>query len=136
MYNKKVMDLFLNPVNVGEIRNASGVGEVGNAACGDIMRMYLSVDENEIITDAKFKTFGCAAAIVSTSLATQIIIGKSVEEALKVTNQEVLDQMGDIPSQKIHCSVLAEEAIHEAVQDYRKKQEKKNKKASKKQATA
>ncbi len=130
MYNKKVMELFMNPINVGEIRGADGVGEVGNAACGDIMRIYLKI-ENNIIADAKFKTFGCAAAIVSTSLATQLIIGKTVEEALKVTNQEVLDQMGDIPNQKIHCSVLAEEAIYAAVEDHKKKQAKLAKKQAK-----
>lgn len=128
MYNKRVMELFTNPINVGEIKNASGVGEVGNPVCGDIMRMYLSI-ENNTIRDAKFKTFGCAAAIVSSSIATQLIIGKTVEEALKVTNDQILKEMGEIPSQKIHCSVLAEEAIYEAVQDYKKKQQKKVKKA-------
>jgi nitrogen fixation NifU-like protein len=134
MYNKKVMEIFLNPMNVGEIRGADGVGEVGNAACGDIMKMYLKV-ENEIIVDAKFKTFGCAAAIVSTSLATELVKGKTIEEALQVTNQQILDEMGDIPSQKIHCSVMAEEAIFSAVENYKKKKARKDKK-EKKQASA
>lgn len=130
MYNKRVMDLFLNPINVGEIKRASGIGEVGNPACGDIMRMYLKIKDN-IIIDAKFKTFGCAAAIVSSSIATQLIIGKTVEEALAVSNNQILKEMGEIPTQKIHCSVLAEEAIAEAVANYNNKQEKLLKKLEK-----
>lgn len=128
MYSKKVMDIFMNPKNVGEIRGAEGVGEVGNAACGDIMRIYLKI-ENDVIVDAKFKTFGCAAAIVSTSIATEMLKGKTVEEALQITNEQILSEMGEIPAQKIHCSVLAEEAIYDAVQNYRKKKERKAKKS-------
>ena len=122
MYNEKVMKMFQHPKNTGEIRGASGVGTVGNASCGDIMKIYLKIDENEIITDAKFKTFGCAAAIVSSDVAVSLIKGKSVDEALKVTNQDVLDVLGEMPAHKIHCSVLAQEAIEEAIKDYRKKQ--------------
>ncbi len=129
MYNQKVMEIFNNPKNVGEIKNASGVGEVGNPTCGDIMKIYLKI-ENNVITDVKFKTFGCATAIVSTSVATELIKGKTVEQALKVTNKDVLDVMGQIPMRKIHCSVLAEEAIEAAVNDYYKKQERKLKKAT------
>lgn len=122
MYSEKVMKLFEHPKNTGEIRGASGIGTVGNAACGDIMKIYLKVDENEVITDAKFKTFGCAAAIVSSDVAIDLIKGKTVDEALKVTNQDVLNVLGEMPSNKIHCSVLAQEAIEEAVKDYRKRQ--------------
>ena len=122
MYSEKVMKLFEHPKNTGEIRGASGIGTVGNAACGDIMKIYLKIDENEVITDAKFKTFGCAAAIVSSDVAIDLIKGKSVDEALKVTNQDVLNVLGEMPSNKIHCSVLAQEAIEEAVKDYRKRQ--------------
>lgn len=122
MYNEKVMKLFQHPKNTGEIRGASGVGTVGNASCGDIMKIYLKIDENEIITDAKFKTFGCAAAIVSSDVAVSLIKGKSIDDALKVTNQDVLDVLGEMPAHKIHCSVLAQEAIEEAIKDYRKKQ--------------
>lgn len=122
MYSEKVMKLFEHPKNTGEIRGASGIGTVGNAACGDIMKIYLKIDENEVITDAKFKTFGCAAAIVSSDVAIDLIKGKTVDEALKVTNQDVLNVLGEMPSNKIHCSVLAQEAIEEAVKDYRKRQ--------------
>lgn len=122
MYSEKVMKLFEHPKNTGEIRGASGIGTVGNATCGDIMKIYLKVDENEVITDAKFKTFGCAAAIVSSDVAIDLIKGKTVDEALKVTNQDVLNVLGEMPSNKIHCSVLAQEAIEEAVKDYRKRQ--------------
>ncbi len=122
MYNEKVMKMFQHPKNTGEIRGASGVGTVGNASCGDIMKIYLKIDENEIITDAKFKTFGCAAAIVSSDVAVSLIKGKSIDDALKVTNQDVLDVLGEMPAHKIHCSVLAQEAIEEAIKDYRKKQ--------------
>ena len=117
MYNDKVMDAFQNPKNVGEIENASGVGTVGNASCGDIMQISLKI-ENDIIVDAKFKTFGCAAAIATSSTATDMIIGMTVEEALKVTNKKVVECLGGLPSQKIHCSVLAEEAIKKAIEDY------------------
>lgn len=120
MYNEKVMEAFKNPKNVGEIENASGVGTVGNASCGDIMQISLKI-ENDIIIDAKFKTFGCAAAIATSSTATDMIIGMTVEEALKVTNKKVVECLGGLPSQKIHCSVLAEEAIKKAIEDYQSK---------------
>ena len=120
MYNEKVMEAFKNPKNVGEIENASGVGTVGNASCGDIMQISLKI-ENDIIIDAKFKTFGCAAAIATSSTATDMIIGMTVEEALKVTNKKVVECLGGLPSQKIHCSVLAEEAIKKAIEDYQAK---------------
>ena len=117
MYNEKVMQAFQNPKNVGEIENASGIGTVGNASCGDIMQISLKI-ENDIIVDAKFKTFGCAAAIATSSTATDMIIGMTIEEALKVTNKKVIECLGGLPSQKIHCSVLAEEAIKKAIEDY------------------
>ena len=120
MYNEKVMQAFQNPKNVGEIENADGVGTVGNASCGDIMQISLKI-ENDIIVDAKFKTFGCAAAIATSSTATDMIIGMTVEEALKVTNKKVVECLGGLPSQKIHCSVLAEEAIKKAIEDYQSK---------------
>lgn len=120
MYNEKVMEAFKNPKNVGEIENASGVGTVGNASCGDIMQISLKI-EKDIIVDAKFKTFGCAAAIATSSTATDMIIGMTVEEALKVTNKKVVECLGGLPSQKIHCSVLAEEAIKKAIEDYQAK---------------
>ncbi len=122
MYNEKVMEAFKNPKNVGEIENASGVGTVGNASCGDIMQISLKI-ENDIIVDAKFKTFGCAAAIATSSTATDMIIGMTVEEALKVTNKKVIECLGGLPSQKIHCSVLAEEAIKKAIEDYQSKKQ-------------
>ena len=123
MYNDKVMENFANPKNVGEIADPSGVGTVGNASCGDIMKIYLKI-ENDTITDAKFQTFGCAAAIASSSMATQMIIGKSVEDALKLTNSQVVEALEGLPPQKIHCSVLAEDAIKAAIEDYRAKQQK------------
>lgn len=116
-YSEKVMDHFLNPRNVGEIPNADAVGEVGNSRCGDIMKMYLKISDG-IIVDAKFKTFGCAAAIATSSVATELIKGKTIEEALKVTNKDVIKQLGELPAVKIHCSLLAEEAIKAAVLDY------------------
>ena len=118
MYTEKVMDHFSNPRNVGEIENANGVGEVGNAVCGDIMKMYLDVDDNGIIRDVKFKTFGCGAAIATSSMATEMIKGKSIEEALELTNKAVVEALGGLPPQKIHCSVLAEEAVKAAIADY------------------
>lgn len=120
MYNEKVMEAFRNPKNVGEVENPSGVGRVGNASCGDIMEVSLKI-ENDVITDAKFKTFGCAAAIASSSVATTMIIGKTVEDALKVTNADVVEELEGLPPQKIHCSVLAAEAIEKAVEDWRSK---------------
>jgi len=121
MYSDKVMDHFKNPRNVGEIENASGVGEVGNPVCGDIMNIYLKV-ENNVITDAKFKTFGCGAAIASSSMATELIRGKTLEEAWEVSNKAVAEALEGLPPIKMHCSVLAEEGIHKAINDYRKKQ--------------
>ena len=127
MYSKKVLDIFKQPKNVGLIKNASGVGQVGNMKCGDIMKIYLKIEDN-VIVDAKFKTFGCVAAIVSTDLACDKIKGLNVEDALKITNEDILKEMGEVPSNKIHCSILAKEAIEEAVKDYRKKLEKEFKK--------
>ena len=124
MYTDKVLKMFKNPKHVGKILKADAVGEVGNAACGDIMKIYLKLDENEKIVDAKFQTFGCAAAIVSTSVACDMLIGKTLDEALLVTNEDVLKQVGELPPQKIHCSILAQEAIADAVKNYRKKHKK------------
>lgn len=124
MYTENVIDRFTNPRNTGMIKNADGVGTVGNPACGDIMKIYLKV-EDETIVDAKFKTFGCAAAISSSDVAMDLIKGKTIEEALKVTNKDVLNELGELPPVKIHCSVLAQEGIQAAVEDYRKKQIKK-----------
>ncbi len=121
MYNEKVLEVFTNPKNIGTIENPDGVGTVGNATCGDIMKMYLKI-ENNVIVDAKFQTFGCAAAIATSSTATEMIIGKTVEEAEKLTNADVVNSLGGLPAQKMHCSVLAEEAIREAIKDYRSKQ--------------
>lgn len=120
MYSKKVLENFMNPKNVGEIQDASGVGEVGNAKCGDIMKVYLKI-EDEIIKDAKFKTFGCGAAIATSSMATQMIIGKTIQEALEITNKAVVEALDGLPSIKLHCSVLAEEAVHAALWDYAQK---------------
>ncbi len=120
-YSDKVMDHFANPRNVGEIENADGVGVVGNAKCGDIMKIYLKIDENEVISDCKFKTFGCGAAIATSSMATELIKGKSVGEALKLTNSAVVEALEGLPPVKVHCSVLAEEAVKTAVADYYKK---------------
>ena len=120
MYSEKVMDHFMNPRNVGEIENASGVGEVGNAKCGDIMKIYIKVDDNDVITDVKFKTFGCGAAIATSSRATEMVMGKTVDEALQITNEMVTESLGGLPPVKLHCSVLAEEALHAAIVDYRK----------------
>ena len=116
-YSEKVMDHFTNPRNVGEIENADGVGMVGNAKCGDIMKMYLKI-EDDVIVDCKFKTFGCGAAIATSSMATELIKGKTIEEALKLTNQVVVEALEGLPPVKVHCSVLAEEAVKTAVADY------------------
>lgn len=121
MYTKKVMDHFTNPRNMGEIENPSGVGTVGNAKCGDIMRMYLDIDENGVIRDVKFKTFGCGAAVATSSMATELIKGKTIQEALKVTNKAVMEALDGLPPVKVHCSLLAEEAIHAALWDYAEK---------------
>ena len=121
MYNEKVMEVFKNPKNVGEIENPDGIGTVGNEVCGDIMQISLKI-ENDVIVDAKFKTFVCAAAIATSSTATEMVKGMTVDEALKVTNKIVIEKLGGLPAQKIHCSVLAEEAIKKAIEDYRAKQ--------------
>jgi len=120
MYTEQVMDHFMNPRNVGEIEDASGIGEVGNAKCGDIMKIYIKV-ENEVIVDVKFKTFGCGAAIATSSKATEMIMGKTIDEALGITNKMVAEALGGLPPVKMHCSLLAEEALHAAIQDYRDK---------------
>ena len=120
MYSEKVMDHFSNPRNVGEIADANGVGTVGNAKCGDIMRMYLKVKDG-IIEDVKFKTFGCGAAIATSSMATEMVKGKSLKEALALTNKAVAEALDGLPPVKMHCSLLAEEAIHAAIDDYKKK---------------
>lgn len=117
LYSEKVLDHFSNPRNVGEIENADGVGEVGNAKCGDIMKMYIKVD-NGIISDVKFKTFGCGAAVATSSMATELIKGKSIDDALKLTNKAVVEALDGLPAVKIHCSVLAEQAIKAALSDY------------------
>ena len=121
MYTEKVMDHFTNTRNVGEIENASGVGTVGNAKCGDIMRIYLDIDDNQIIQDVKFKTFGCGAAVATSSMATELVKGKTVQEALHVTNKAVMEALDGLPPVKVHCSLLAEEAIHAALWDYAEK---------------
>ena len=120
-YSEKVMDHFNHPRNVGEMENPSGVGTVGNAKCGDIMRMYLDIDENGIIKEAKFKTFGCGAAVATSSMATELVKGKTIYEALEVTNKAVMEALDGLPPVKVHCSVLAEEAIHAALWDYAEK---------------
>lgn len=121
IYSEKVLDHFANPRNVGEIENADGVGEVGNAKCGDIMKMYIKVD-NDVITDVKFKTFGCGAAIATSSIATEMIKGKKLEDALKLTNKAVVEALDGLPPAKLHCSVLAEQAMKAAISDYYTKQ--------------
>lgn len=120
MYTEKVMDHFMNPRNMGEIEGASVVGTVGNAKCGDIMRMYIQV-ENDIITDVKFKTFGCGAAVATSSAATELVKGKTVKEALTITNKSVVEALEGLPPVKVHCSLLAEEALHAALWDYAQK---------------
>jgi len=120
MYSEKVMDHFSNPRNMGEIENADGVGTVGNAKCGDIMRIYLKV-ENEIVKDVKFKTFGCGAAVATSSMATELVMGKTIQEALHVTNAAVMEALDGLPKAKVHCSLLAEEALHAALWDYAQK---------------
>lgn len=117
IYSEKVMDHFSNPRNVGEIPDADGIGEVGNPKCGDIMKMYIKV-ENDVITDVKFKTFGCGAAIATSSMATELIKGKTIGEALKLTNKAVMEALDGLPPVKVHCSVLAEQAIKSAISDY------------------
>ena len=121
LYSEKVMDHFTNPRNVGKIDDADGVGEVGNAKCGDIMKIYLKVDENHIITDVKFNTFGCGAAVATSSMATELVKGKNIQQALEVTNKAVMEALDGLPPVKVHCSLLAEEAIHAALWDYAEK---------------
>ena len=120
LYTETVMDHFMHPRNVGEIADADGVGEVGNAKCGDIMKMYLKIKDNKI-EDVKFETFGCGSAIASSSMATEMIKGRTLEDALALTNQEVVDALGGLPAHKLHCSVLAEETVKSAIQDYYEK---------------
>ena len=122
MYSEKVMDHFQHPRNVGEIENASGVGTVGNAKCGDIMRMFLDIDDKtHIIKECKFKTFGCGAAVATSSMATEMVKGKTIEEAMQITNKAVMEALHGLPPVKVHCSLLAEEAIHAALWDYAQK---------------
>lgn len=120
-YNEKVIEHYSSPRNVGEIKEASGIGEVGNPVCGDIMKMYLKI-ENNVITDVKFKTFGCGAAIASSSISTEMVKGKTIEEALKLTNKQVVNELGGLPPVKLHCSVLAEQAIKSAIANYLRKE--------------
>ena len=121
MYTEKVMEHFNQPRNMGEIENASGVGTVGNAKCGDIMRMYMNIDDNQVIQEVKFKTFGCGAAVATSSMATELVKGLTVQEALLVTNRAVMEALDGLPNNKVHCSLLAEEAIHAALWDYAQK---------------
>lgn len=121
MYSDKVMDHFSNPRNMGEIEAASGVGTVGNAKCGDIMRIYLDIDDAGVIQDVKFKTFGCGAAVATSSMATELVKGKSIQEAMQITNKAVMEALDGLPPVKVHCSLLAEEAIHAALWDYAQK---------------
>ena len=121
MYSEKVMDHFMNPRDVGEIPDASGVGEVGNAKCGDIMRIYLKINDDEVVEDAKFMTYGCGAAIATSSMATELVKGKTVQEAMAVTNKAVMEALDGLLPVKVHCSLLAEEAIHAALWDYAQK---------------
>ena len=118
LYSEKVMEHFRNPHNMGKLDDADGIGEVGNAKCGDIMRMYIKVDDEGVITDCKFNTFGCGSAIATSSMATDLIIGKPIEEALKLSNRAVVEALDGMPTHKIHCSVLAEQAVRAAVKDY------------------
>jgi len=121
MYSEKVMDHFANPRNVGELENANAIGEVGNAKCGDIMKIYMNIEDN-IIKEVSFKTFGCGAAVATSSMATEMVKGKTIEEALKLTNKAVMEALDGLPPAKVHCSVLAEEAINAAIYDYYKRQ--------------
>ena len=131
MYNEKVMSIFQNPEHMGDLKGVNAVGQVGNMACGDIMKIFLKINEKEVIEDATFKTFGCVAAIVSSSIACGLVIGKTIDEALNFDNNDVIKQVGDLPMHKVHCSVLAKEAIEDAIKNYRKAQEKAAKKIEK-----
>ncbi|MBQ3108477.1 MAG: Fe-S cluster assembly scaffold protein NifU [Clostridia bacterium] len=126
MYSEKVMDHFSNPRNMGEMEDANGMGMVGNAKCGDIMQMFLKINDDDVIEDVTFKTFGCGAAIATSSMATELIKGKTVDEALKLTNSAVVEALEGLPPAKIHCSVLAEEAVKAAIEDYKKRKEEAN----------
>jgi len=123
MYSEKVMDHFMNPRNVGELEKANGIGEVGNVKCGDIMRIYLDVEDN-IIKDIKFKTFGCTAAIATSSMVTEMVKGKTIDEALEITNKAVAEALDGLPPVKMHCSNLAADALHKAIEDYKNKNDK------------
>lgn len=125
MYTEKVMDHFTNPRNVGEIDNADGVGEVGNMKCGDIMRIYINVSDEGIIEDVKFRTFGCGAAIATSSVVTEMVKGKTIDEALAITNKQVAEELGGLPENKMHCSNLAADALHKAIENLKEKQEEK-----------
>lgn len=118
MYNEKVVDYFMNPRNAGKIEDANGIGEVGNPTCGDVMRIYIKVNDHEVIEDVKFETFGCAAAIATSSMITEMIKGKTLSDAIKVTNKDVVSQFGDLPPAKLHCSLLAQEGVEAAIADY------------------
>lgn len=118
MYNEKVVDYFMNPRNAGKIEDANGVGEVGNPTCGDVMKIYIKVNDNEIIEDVKFETFGCAAAIATSSMITEMIKGKTLSDAVKVTNKDVVSEFGELPPAKLHCSLLAQEGVEAAIADY------------------
>ena len=124
MYSEKVMEHFTNPRNVGEIDDASGVGEVGNPTCGDIMRISIKVNDNGIIEDVKFKTFGCGAAVATSSMVTEMVKGKTIDEALQITNKAVAEELGGLPANKMHCSNLAADALHKAIGDYKNKLDK------------
>ena len=132
MYSKVVIDRFQNPRNAGGMHGANAIGQVGNSACGDIMKMYLKITDNGVIENARFKTFGCCAAIASTDVACDLVKGKTIDQALKISNQEVLDKLGELPPHKIHCSILAEESIRAAIEDYYKRKENETKQALKK----
>lgn len=132
MYSKVVIDRFQNPRNAGGMHGANAIGQVGNAGCGDIMKMYLKINDAGLIENAKFKTFGCCAAIASTDIACDLIKGKSIEEALKVTNKDVVEMLGELPPHKLHCSLMAEQSIRAAIEDFYKKKEKETKAALKK----
>lgn len=129
MYTEKLMQLFMNPKNVGRIEDADGIGEVGNPICGDVMKIYLKIEDDRIV-DVKFETFGCAAAIATSSMVTELVKGKTIEEALKVSNKDVAEALGGLPPQKVHCSLLAEEGIKAAVDDYLAKKDKTKREAS------
>jgi len=131
LYSEKVMEHFRNPRNVGEMENPDGTGHVGNPICGDIMELYVRIKDN-VITDAKFKTFGCGAAIATSSMVTEMVIGKTIDEALEISNKTVAEALGGLPAAKMHCSVLAEDALRSAIEDYRSKQKKGKSKAKKK----